>query len=113
MGNSDKQVIIDNLCEDLLLDSDHRETKEDILLEFIRLLNSNKNTVILIQTNVIKIFQSVEHRIRDFNKNPFLEEILSILVKSLSKEIIKNAIGFRLVKLATESDNHRMIQILT
>ena len=103
---------MDKLCEDLLLDSQHKDTKEAILLEFLRKLNSSKSTLILIQTNVIKIFQSIEDCIRDFSKNAFLEEILNILVESLSKEILKKAIGFRLYRLAKESDNQTIIQFL-
>jgi hypothetical protein len=108
---SDTQQILDCLCEDLVLDSKNKNVKEQILLGFLK---NGENEVIrdIIRTNVIRIFQSVEHCIH-LHKNAFLGQVLEILSESLSKEIVRNVVGYRLVKLARDCDNTAIVELIS
>ena len=90
-----------------MLDSKNRTIKEDILLGFLKTGGTD-----IIQTNIIRIFQSVEHCIHS-HKNTFLEQVLEILCESSSKEIVKSVVGYRLVKLARDCDNTEIVELIS
>ena len=97
-----------------MLDSKNRHVKEDILMGFLKKAKNGENEVIrdIIRTNVIRIFQSVEHCIH-LHKNAFLGQVLEILSESLSKEVVKNVVGYRLVKLARDCDNTEIVELIS
>jgi len=101
------QEIFDFLAEDLVMCTDHRRTRQDILLKLL------DNFAGLIPANLLKITDCITQSFAHGSEESYYTQVLELILNSeLPREIVRNSIGFKLTQSAITYDNSKLMQFL-